>query len=341
MSIDKDVVKRELSRAFRIVCIVGVFVALWLFVRKANLANLADTFERATLWPVIVAVVLNLVSQNVKAFKWKIMLAPRHRVPFSRLLRYEFAAQAASSTTPVRAGEVLRFWMLKQEGVPATTTAALIALKKLLEGVGLTVLVLPVPWLISGLPAWVKGLIFLFAALMIFFLALLTVAARRADPAKPPNILRSLVGGMAFLCDSRRLAAALAMALVGEAADFGAAALLLYALHVHQPIAVGALSLFMVDVSNLLPGAPGQLGTFEVGAFTALGALHIARGPMIAFALLFHAQQVLPQVVIGLPLEVHFFASRRRAGGDVELADESADRAGAGPARAKTADEVS
>jgi len=151
--------------------------------------------------------------------------------------------------------------------------------------VGFTVLVVAVPWLISGLPAWCIGLIFLFGALMVFFLIMLTVLARRADPSKPPNILRSLVGGMAFLRDSRRVLAAVALALVGEAADFGAAVLLMYALGINEPIMAGALVLFMVDVSNLLPAAPGQLGTSEIGALTALALLHVPHGTALALAL--------------------------------------------------------
>ena len=71
--------------------------------------------------------------------------------------------------------------------------------------------------------------------------------------------------------------------------------------------------LFTVDISNLLPAAPAQLGTFEVGALTALELLHVPRAAAVAFALLFHAQQVLPQIVIGLPLELHFLLVRRRS----------------------------
>jgi glycosyltransferase 2 family protein len=326
MTENRDALKRWLGHAFRIVCIVGTFVALWLFIRGINLHQFGESFRRAGLWPLAAAVLLNLASQCIKALKWKVMLAPRHRIRFRRLLKYELAAQAASSTTPGRAGELLRFWLLKQDAVPATTTAALIALKKLLEGVGLTILIVPAPWLISGLPAWCIALIFVFGGAMVVFLALLTIAARRADPSKPPNLLRSLVGGIAFLRDGKRLTAAVALGLVGEAADFGAAVLLLQSLGINRPVEAGALLLFMVDVSNLLPAAPGQLGTSEIGALTGLALLHVSHGPALAFALLFHAQQVLPQVVLGLPFELRFFAQRRSGGaadepGEVIVAD--------------------
>src|SRR5438105_6808555 len=107
----KPVVKRRLGTAFRVVCVAGTAVALWWFVSSLDLEALAATFERAALWPLMLAVLLNVGTQFIRALGWLIMLGPRDRIPFGRLLRYEFAAQAASSISPARAGEVLRFWL--------------------------------------------------------------------------------------------------------------------------------------------------------------------------------------------------------------------------------------
>ena len=311
--------KRRFGIPFRIVCIVGTAAALWWFVRGLDFDALGDTFERATLWPLVLAVLLNFGSHFVRALGWFIMLGPRHRVPLGRLLSYELAAQAASSISPARAGEALRFWLLKQEAVPVATTAPLIVLEKLFGAVGLTILVAAVPWLLPGLPAWVASSIVLFAAIMLALLASASVAARRATADRLPKILSGLVGGMHFLRDSRRMLAALAAALAGEAVDVAAAVTVLYALHIELPIAAAILILFMTDVSNLLPAAPAQVGTFEVGVFSALDLLHVQHDAAFAFALLFHAQQVLPQIVVGLPFEVRFFLGRRRGGAGAEL----------------------
>jgi uncharacterized membrane protein YbhN (UPF0104 family) len=299
-------------------------VALWWFVRGIDMRALGDTFERAAPWPLVLAVLLNGAAQHVRALGWHIMLGPRYRIPFGRLVRYEFSAQAASAITPARAGEVVRVWLLKsRDDVPASTTGALIAVKKLLEAIGLAILVLPVPWLLPGLPMWVGNLIILFAAIMGTLLALLAVAARRAKSDMPPTIIRRLVGGMHFLRDWRRMLAALAVAVVGEAADLAAVFAVLVALDIDLPIAAAALILFMIDISNLMPTGPAHVGTFEVGAFSALELLPVQHEAALAFALLFHAQQVLPQIVVGLPLELRLLLGRQRSGDFAEPSEGS------------------
>ena len=53
-----------------------------------------------------------------------------------------------------------------------------------------------------------------------------------------------------------------------------------------------------INVAILLP-SPGNIGTLEAGAVLALGAMGIARGPALAFALVYHAAHLLPVLVAG------------------------------------------
>src|SRR6266705_2099315 len=185
---------------------------------------------------------------------------------------------------PARAGEMLRVWLLRRENVPASTTAALIAVKKLFEGVGLAALSLAVPPLLPGLPRWLTNTIWAFAGAIAALTVGLVVAARRIRAAQPDSRWGRFVGGMAFLRDSRRLAAALALAAVGEVLDCAAVIACLYALDIHLPLAAAAVILFVVDTSNLFPSAPAHAGTFEVGALAAFDALHGQAAVGVAFA---------------------------------------------------------
>jgi hypothetical protein len=49
-----------------------------------------------------------------------------------------------------------------------------------------------------------------------------------------------------------------------------------------------------VEISNVLPTAPGQLGSFDAAALSAAAGF-VPGEEAVAFALLLHAQQVLPQ----------------------------------------------
>ncbi|MFD9206350.1 lysylphosphatidylglycerol synthase transmembrane domain-containing protein [Streptomyces sioyaensis] len=323
MSGHRSGLNRRLGIAFRVACIAATVTALWWFLHGIDVKTLVETFHRAMLWPLVLAALLNIGSHCVRAEGWRVMLGPRHRIPFGRLLRYELAAQAASAISPARAGEVLRFWLLRQDAVPAATTGALIVLKKVLGAVGLAVLVTAAPWLLPALPHWIRGFVAVFAALMVIELVTLVFVAHRVAPDKLPKFLRGLIGGMYFLRDSRRMFRALAVMLVGEAADAAAAGAVLYALGIDLPIAAAVMVLFFIDFSNMMPIAPGHLGTFEAGALYSLNLLHVSPDAAFAFALLFHAQQVLPQIVVGLPFELRLLTRRQRGSGAV-LAEEDA-----------------
>jgi glycosyltransferase 2 family protein len=292
--------------------VILTFGSLWWFLRGLSPRALGATFEQAMPAPLLAALLLNFAGQFVRTAAWRVMLAPDHRVPFRRLLYYEYAAQSASSTSPAKAGEVLRFWLLKRDGVPAVTTGGLIALKKLIGANALTLLVIASPWLLPGLPGWVAPVVLVFGACMVGLLALLCLIANRATTRQLPKFLVIMIGGLDLLRDGSRTLAASGVILIGEAIDLFAAWVVMSALHLHEPLAAAGLTLFLIDVSNAIPAAPAQLGTFEVGAYYALDLLHVPQSAAIAFAILFHAQQTLPQIVVGLPFELHFLVGRRR-----------------------------
>lgn len=328
--------KRRLGTALKTAGVLATAAALWWFLRGLDLHSFGSAFERARPWPLVWAALLNLAGQLASAQGWRIMLCPRHPVPLGRLLRYELAAQAASVVSPARAGEVIRLWFLKEDGVPAATTGALIWLEKLFGALGMAILAAPVPWLLPGLPDVIGVYVAAFAAVMVAQLALFAAVAHRGRAERLPRAVRSVAGGVYFLRDPRRTLAMLLVMVLGEAADVAGAAAVLSALRIDLPPAGVVLVVFLVDFSDLLPIAPGHLGTFEVGALYGLGVLHVAPDEALAFALLFHAQQVLPQVVAGLPLELRLLlGGRARPGKERAGADGSAASARQEEARAR------
>ncbi|MER5704891.1 lysylphosphatidylglycerol synthase transmembrane domain-containing protein [Micromonospora sp. NPDC002296] len=315
MSETRSASRKRWDLVVRVVLVATTVISLWWFLRGLDARAFSDTLARANVPLLVVAVLLNLVAQVVRAGSWVVMLGPRHQPPAGRLLRYEFAAQAASSISPARAGELLRLWMLKHEGVPVGITGALIVLKKTIGAACMGLLALATPFVVPGLPGWVTGFVVGVSALMLVLLGLLVVTAYRARANRLPKMLHSMVDGMYFLKDRLRFSSASCLILVGETIDVAAAYAVMRALHIGLSVAAVVLVVFFIDFSNVLPGAPANLGTFEVGAVYCLSLLHVAPDAALGFALLFHAQQVLPQVVVGLPLQLHFLSVRRKQPG--------------------------
>lgn len=293
-------------------------LAVWWVLPGVDTDALWASLGRLTAGVVIAVVLMNLAGQVLRAAGWWLLLRPAHRLPAGRLIRYEFAAQAATSLTPEGSGEALRLWWLFREGVPATTTTAIIVSRKLISSLGLVPFALLLP-LLADLPSWVDWIVAGYAALLLGLAALLlAVLYRRRAGGPPGGRLRRLGGrlldGLAPLRDARVVLAAMALACATRATDVAAAWVLCASLGLPSGLAEAILALLLVEISNVLPTAPAQVGSFDAAAATALRALGACDTVSLAYAVLLHVQQLLPQVVAGLvPLLGAGTARRHRA----------------------------
>lgn len=300
---------RRLVIALRVVAIVAVAGCLTWFVVGLDWHELGSALGSARLWPLIVAAALNFVLLWGKALCWRIMLAPRYTVPTVRLFRYTIAAFAASVIAPARAGEVLRLWVLRRrDGVPVADAAAVAIAEKLLDAVSMLIVVAPVPWLVPGLPAWVGRAIVICAGLAVGAFAGLWLAVGRVTGGT--SWLARLIAGMHVLRSPRRLLGAFASLLLVWAVDLVMVMLVLYAVGIAQPVGAGLLILFTLNVTIAVPSTPASVGALELGVLAATRLLHIPDEPALAFALLYHALQVLPLLVAGISLELPLVLGR-------------------------------
>lgn len=306
--------KRGLGLALRIVAIAAVVIALWWFLRQMDFARLGHALASAHVGLLVVAALLNFVCLTCKAAAWRTLLAPRHALSLPRMVRYEIVSAAASALAPARAGEVVRAWLLKRrDGVPAADTAAIFVIHKLLDAVAMLAVMAPVPWLIPGLPSWIPNALVLCASLTLVALAALYVLSRRVDPAKPQTWLRRFLAAFQLVRSPRRIGGALVIFLVLWVVELGAVTAVLHAVGLDLSLASGLLVLFTLNLAIIVPSTPGQLGALELGAMAGLDLLHAGHEPALAFALLYHAGQIIPLLAAGLWLELRLVTGRDRA----------------------------
>ncbi len=294
--------RKALMLVVRVVTIGVIAACLWLLIRKIDWPKLGATIATATLWPLVVAAILNFVLLVGKGVCWRIMLAPRYDVPTLRLVRYTIVAFAASVLAPARAGELLRVWMLKhRDGVPTADVAAVAITEKLLDGVTMLILVAPLPWLLPDLASWVTNSIMILAALaLVAFIGLYIAVGRIKDPT---SWFARFIAGMEILRSPRRLLAALASLLVVWVADLLMIWLVSHAVGIEVSLGASLLILFTLNLAITAPSTPAGVGALEVGVLAATRLLHIPDEPALAFALLYHAIQIVPLIVVGLSLE--------------------------------------
>lgn len=304
--IDDDVVQertphRRLGAVVRLVLVACCFIALWLLLKNINLDLVVNSVSSARRWPLLLAICLNLGSQVLRATTWKVLLNASNPVRMRRLVHYEFIAQAATALSPEGTGELLRLQLLKRDGVPMATTGALIGARKLFSSLGLVPFAIALPWAAPTLPSWALLVVYAYAGLLTVLFIGLCIIVRRPRRSGRKGRLSRMLDGLKPLEQWRVTVLSLLIAAGTRATDIMAAVLIGVAIHLQASITLAVFALLLVEVSSLLPAAPAQLGTFEAAVVTAATVLqHLGKASSLTFAVLLHAQQVLPQIIVGL-----------------------------------------
>jgi uncharacterized membrane protein YbhN (UPF0104 family) len=286
---------------FRLLFATVVLGGFAWFVRGLEAAALWRDLRDAALVPVMAAVALNFVHMGWKAGRWRIMLAPAHPVPYLRLYRYTVANYAASTILPARSGELVRLLLLRQrEGISAATISAVALADKAFDLAAMLIIVAPIPFLIPDLPSWVlRGIEIVTVGTILVFAAgwILLRSIRRREA--PPWLERFAVG-IDIWRRPGDLALAIVVSLGGWLCDAAEIVLIFAALGlgVHWPAAL--LVLLTLNIAIAVPSTPASVGAFEIGAVVALQLVGVPREAALAFALVYHAVQVVPLAVIAV-----------------------------------------
>jgi uncharacterized membrane protein YbhN (UPF0104 family) len=285
--------------ALRAVTLAAVVLLCLFFVRRLDLAHLRAALAAASLPLVALAVAVNLAQLGVRALFLRALLAPVRVVAVGRLYRYNLALFAANNLLPARAGEWVRIELLRaREEVPRSASLAVALVEKVFDAIALLLLALPLPLLLPALPRSVALAMTLLGAGGVIALAAAWALARWG--ARAPGRWGEFARGVAVVRRGRSLGVALGWSLASHAADAAAIVVCFAALGLDLPAGAALLVLLGVTLVLALPSAPAGIGSLEVGAVAALRVCGVDDAHALAFALVYHAMQVVPVTVLGL-----------------------------------------
>lgn len=279
----------------------------WL-VRDLDAHALGAALARAQLWPIALAAVINFGILASKAVAWRILLGRDAPVGVARLFRYGVIASAASVILPLRSGELLRLWLLRdRDGIALSRGAAIALAEKLLDVVSLVVLVAPLPLLAPVPPELARWIAVLAGGALVAVTGVAVLAPRLGVTGWRGELAR----GLGVLRDRRRFVAATAALVAAWLIDLAMIGLVLRAVGLALPFGGSLIVLFALNIAIALPSTPGQLGALELGALVGLHLLGAPKAESLAFALLYHVLQLVPVVAIGLLLGAREIWARR------------------------------
>lgn len=311
--------------------LVGLFVGAgfgYFAVRRVHLSETwhdLRTTDYAWLAP---ALALLAAAFFIRVIRWQSLFPPAQRPAFRPLARALFVGYLFNNLLPVRAGEAIRVVTLnKLTRVPVTKAAATVLIERAYDVLSLVALLFVIaPWLPHV--AWLRaagavaiGLIVVLAVagfvlarshgrvLQVAFRPLqnLSFLPRESMERAPDDFFEGLAG----LLRPRLALVSFGWTTLSWAVLGLGFWLVTVAFHLGLSPLAGLLVVIGVGLAMILPSSPAALGVFEGATVVVLGAYGVGASQALSYALVLHALNFLPFLVLA-PFLLGSTIKRRR-----------------------------
>ncbi len=292
-------------------------VALFLAFRGLNWQTLAHVLRQGNAGWMMVATLFHALSYLPRGSRWQQMLSPVKRLPWTPVFGALSIGFFANNVLPARLGEIARALVLgSRTGLSRSAALSSVLLERFFDGAATVLLaflalpLIPLPRMVKSV-LWISALVFLGVFPAYYVLHLWRASIKRwmfrtLDRAPErwagllKHILEGLARGMDVLRTPRALLWTTAQTLLIwllEAVSYYAA---LRAFHVPATIPLTLLAMVAINLSVMIPSAPGYIGVFEYACILALVPFGIAREVALSFAILSHAIRYVVPNILGL-----------------------------------------
>lgn len=306
--------RKRLVLAVRVLALVAVLACVAFFARSLDWPQVRASFARANLGMALLATVVGLPCTALQGLRWASLVSAIHPVRKRTAVAAMYVGQAASVLLPLRAGEAVRTeLMARATGLGRAVSLGTVAVDHLVNASAMFIIAAALPLLLP-VPRWMA--VVLWAGLAV--VALVAVVVVRLAHAPPEvsstgrlaKLLESVRAGLTALRHPRLVLRAAGFAFASWAVEIAVATLSLNAFGLPHDIPHAMAVLFGVNLALAIPSPPASLGNFELGAGMALVAFGGDKERAAAFALGYHALQLLPTLAMGGLMLPHFRKSR-------------------------------
>ncbi|MGH2955812.1 MAG: lysylphosphatidylglycerol synthase transmembrane domain-containing protein [Solirubrobacterales bacterium] len=295
------------------ISIACAFIAL----EKISLDQVWQSLSGAHYFWVIPSTLVGLLPVLVlRAYRWRILFDDPETVP----VRESFAAinigLMFGNLLPSRAGEIPRVFALRRTtGLSAFEIGSTVVVERLLDTFVLAIFGAAL-WPLFPEETWIRVLGIVCVGVIVGFLALLAAAAifrerltalvlgglrrlPRVSDERALSVQRSLAAGSAILLRPRRLLEALGLTVLVWAMGVLAIWLLFPAFGLEISGSAPWLILVANAFAITLPSGPAGIGVFEASIQAALIAYGISASSALSYAVVLHAINFVPIMLIG------------------------------------------
>jgi uncharacterized protein (TIRG00374 family) len=300
--------------------LIGIAVSaffIYLVLPSLHLPDVLHSLRTANYWWILPGVAVYIVGLWVRAWRWHFTLRHLKPVPVHRLFPLVCIGYFGNNVYPLRAGEVIRSYVLKRsQEISITSSLATVLIERVFDGLTMLLFVfLALPF--APMPAQYRNLVIVLTVLMLAAAALFVGMA--ANP-KVMSVVYSWVATRLLPARIRartddlyaRFMAGLASLGSGSAVlmIFGTSVIIWlletvkywFVMHAFD-FSVGFIVLMLmnglVNLATTLPSAPGYIGTFDTPGIETLVAFGVERNLAASYTLTLHAALWLPVTALG------------------------------------------
>jgi uncharacterized protein (TIRG00374 family) len=294
--------------------------ALFLLIalRNLHLSEVWDVMRTAQYIWIVPGVAIYFFGVWARTWRWDYLLRPVKKIPVRRLFPVVVIGYMGNNIFPVRAGEIIRAYLLRQrEGVSISTSLATIIVERVFDGLVMLMFVfIGLPF--TPMPGWLQGMVI--AASLLFFGALgvfMTLAIKvewaeavygwvidRVVPARfrPPvrGFADRFMVGLRSLRSGRAVLMLFLTSVVIWLAETVKYWFVMHAFDFTVPFWVLMLMNGIVNLATTIPSSPGYVGTFDAPGIEILTLFGVDRAVAASYTLVLHVALWLPITLLGL-----------------------------------------
>lgn len=295
-------------------------VCLWLAARQVESAELSHALRSFDLFYLVIAVLISLLIQIVRALRWKIELSPLLRLRFTLVWKVVAVAYMVINVLPFRLGEPVRPVLMSYKS--DLSIAAIVGnwiFEKMMDTAAIVFFV-HVTLIVADLPPWAHNaskisltalaiLAFVVVGFWLRGAAFYSATLGRILPgrvgAKTLAILNAARSGLQILPDHRLVALVFAVTILLWFLPILSSYVLILGFGFELPFAAALVVFVAISAGTALPAPPGMVGVIQIAAVVALGLFGVPKAEALAFGIVLNAVQfftLVAQGLVALPL---------------------------------------
>jgi glycosyltransferase 2 family protein len=291
------------------------FVVLILY--KIDFEKTKEALETANYVYIPIAVLLSVLTNIVRTYRWKFIINPIKKISISSLFSGVAVGYMANNLLPARLGEFIRAYIMgKKEDISKSSTLATIVVERIFDGLTLLFFLVIIA-LLFPLPLWIEqagfaaGAFFILLSAFLILLMVKKAAGIRlvkkfigiVSPRlaiKVGDLLNNFLSGLIIVNHKRNILLAFIFSIIVWLVEASTYYIISVSFGMDLPVYVALLTVVIVNIGILIPSAPGYIGAFEFFCISALGIFAVERSIALSYAIVLHTVLFIPITLIGI-----------------------------------------